>query len=446
VSERLVVIGGDAAGMASASQARRQDGSLEIVALERGHYTSYSACGIPYLVAGDVGSVQDLVARTPDEFRSQYRIDVRMRHEVTGVDLADRFLEVRDLDRARTIRMPFDQLLFGTGARPIRPDLPGISSPWVHGVQTLDDGERLLAAAKESRCRHVVVIGAGYIGLEMAEAFHRWGANVVMVDAGATPMSRTLDPDMGGRLTGVIEGLGVEVHLGERVLAFEDHHVVTDRGRHRADIAVLGLGVTPNSDLAAAAGVGLGARGAIGVDARQRTDVDGVWAAGDCADTYDLVARRRIHIALGTVANRSARVAGINIGGGYARFPGVVGTAITKVCGTEVARTGLTEAAAERAGFAFVVARIESTARSGYYPGAEPMTVKMLAERGTGRILGAQIVGGAGSAKRIDTVATVLHAGMTVEQVIDLDLAYAPPFSPVWDPVQVAARKAASLL
>jgi NADPH-dependent 2,4-dienoyl-CoA reductase/sulfur reductase-like enzyme len=209
---------------------------------------------------------------------------------------------------------------------------------------------------------------------------------------------------------------------------------------------VLGLGVTPNSELAKCAGITTGVRDAIEVDRRQRTSAEGVWSAGDCADTWHLVSNRRIHIALGTVANKTSRVAGINIGGGNATFAGVVGTAITRVCGTEVARTGLTEREATAGGFDYVTATIESTARAGYFPGAEKMTVKVLAERRSGRLLGGQIVGGEGAAKRIDTLATALHARMGVEEMIDLDLAYAPPFSPVWDPVQVAARKAASAL
>jgi NADPH-dependent 2,4-dienoyl-CoA reductase/sulfur reductase-like enzyme len=209
---------------------------------------------------------------------------------------------------------------------------------------------------------------------------------------------------------------------------------------------VLGLGVTPNSELAGDAGVTLGARGAVEVDARQRTSVEGVWAAGDCADTWHRVTRRRVHIALGTVANKTARIAGVNIGGGYARFPGVVGTAITKVCGTEVARSGLTEHEAQAAGFEYATATVETTTTAGYFPSAEKMHIKMLAERGTGRVLGAQIVGGAGSAKRIDTVATAITAEMDVYEVLELDLAYAPPFSSVWDPVQAVARKLAPVL
>ncbi len=437
-----MVIGGDAAGMAAASQARRLHPDLDIVALERGTRTSYSACGIPYLVAGDVDGPDDLVARTPDEFRREHRIDVRLRHEATAVDLDARTVEVRSIEHDRTFRLGFDQLMIGTGARPIRPDLPGIDGPEIWGVQTLDDGCHLLARAKELGCRDVVVVGAGYIGLEMAEAFHRWGARVVLVEANERPMSRTLDPDMGDRLVGQVRGLGIEARFGERVQGFEPGAVHTASGPVRADLVVLGLGVSPEATLAEQAGLTLGVRGAISVDRRQQTSIPGVWAAGDCAETYHRVSQRRVHVALGTVANKTARVAGVNIAGRYATFPGVVGTAITKVCSTEVARTGLSTAEATRAGFDAVTAVVETTTRSGYFPGAEPMVAKAIAERGTGRLLGFQIVGGQGAAKRIDTAATAITAEMTVMDVVELDLAYAPPFSSVWDPVQVAARAA----
>jgi len=432
--------------MAAASQVRRLRPDLDIVALERGHYTSYSACGIPYLVGGDVASFDDLVARTPDQFRRDHRIDVRMGHEAMAIDLDARSVEVRDLEHDRTFRLGFDQLMIGTGAKPIRPDLPGINSERVRGVQTLDDGCHLLAQARQLGCKDVVVVGAGYIGLEMAEAFHRWGARVVLIEGHERPMSRTLDGDMGDRLVGHIEKLGIDARFGERVEGFEPGQVITRSGPVRADMVVLGLGVAPESTLAEQAGLELGSRDSIRVNRRQATSVAGVWSAGDCAETYHLVSQRRIHVALGTVANKTARVAGVNMAGRYATFPGIVGTAVTKVCSTEVARTGLATAEAERAGFEPVSAVVEATTRAGYFPGAEPMTVKAIAERGTGRLLGMQIVGGAGSAKRIDTAATAITAGMSAADVIELDLSYAPPFSPVWDPVQVAARAVAKLV
>jgi NADPH-dependent 2,4-dienoyl-CoA reductase/sulfur reductase-like enzyme len=222
--------------------------------------------------------------------------------------------------------------------------------------------------------------------------------------------------------------------------------VHTDAGQFPADLAVLGLGVAPNSALAKDAGIELGSRGSITVDPQQRTSAEGVWAAGDCADSFHLVSRRRVHIALGTVANKQGRVAGINIGGGYATFPGVVGTAITRVCDTEIARTGLAEFEARNAGLEFVTGTVESTTRAGYFPGTAALTVKVVAERGTGRMLGGQIVGADRAGKRIDTLATAITAGMTAAEVVDLDLSYAPPISPVWDPVQIAARRAADLL
>ena len=442
MSERLVVIGGDGAGMSAASNARRLSADLEIVALERGTRTSYSACGIPYLVAGDVSGPDALIARTPQEFRDKLRIDVRTRHEALAVDLDSRTVEVRDLAHERTLTLPFDQLLIATGARPIRPDLPGIDSSGVVGVRTIDDGEALLAHAKEIGTRKVVMVGGGYVGLEMAEAFVRWGADVTLIDSG-TQVMPTLDPDMAELVGQALVKVGVDLRTGVRAQAFEVGRVITDHGDIPADLVVLGLGVVPDASLAAEAGIALGARGAIAVDRRQRTGSDGVWAAGDCAESHHLVSGRQVHVALGTVANKQGRVAGINLGGGYARFPGVVGTAITKICETEVARTGLTEREAEAAGFGWVTARIESVVRAGYLPDAGNAVVKLLAERGTGRLLGGQIVGDHGSAKRVDTIATAITAGMTVFDVIDLDLSYAPPFSGVWDLVQVAARQAA---
>ncbi len=445
MSERLLVIGGDAGGMAAASQARRRKPYMEIVALERGNRTSYSACGIPYLVAGDVASADDLIARTPEQFRDQYRIDVRMRHEVMGIDLDARRVEVHDHERSRTFQLGFDLLQIGTGARPIRPDIPGIALPHIHGVQTVDDGVALLERARQSMCRKVVVIGGGYIGIEMAEAFIRWGAEVTLIE-GNDQLMRTFDPDMAAPIAAAMRKQGVDVRLGVRAQGFEADEVLTDAGPIASDLVVLGLGVIPNSELAGDAGVTLGVRNSIRVDRRQQTSVAGVYAAGDCAESFHRVSRRQVHVALGTVANKQGRVAGINLGGGYATFPGVVGTAITKVCSTEMARTGLNESEAARNGFVYEAVTISSTTRAGYFPDTKPISVKLLAERGSRRVIGAQIVGEEGAAKRIDVLATAITAEMTVDDVIDLDLAYAPPFSGVWDAVHIAARKGAQAL
>ncbi len=440
------MIGGDAGGMAAAMQARRRKPYLEIVALEKGAWTSYSACGIPYLVGGDVASLEDLVARSPDEFRERHRIDVRLHHEAVGIDAAARTVEVRDHAKRRTLTLGFDQLHVATGARPIRPDLPGIGLDHVRGVQTLDDAKALLDQARTSRCRSVAVVGGGYIGLEMAEAFIRWGASVTLVE-GSEQLMRTLDGDMAARLLRPLRDLGVDVRLGTPVAGFEPGRVLLPDGAGlAADLVVLGLGVVPNAELAGEAGAARGRRGALVVDRRQRTSLDGVYAAGDCCESHHLVSGRPIHVALGTVANKQGRVAGINLGGGYATFPGVVGSAITKVCSLEVGRTGLTEREAAAEGFDAVAATIEATTIAGYLPDTKPMAMKLVAERGTGRLLGGQIVGEERSAKRIDTVATALHARLRVDELIDLDLAYAPPFSSTWDPIHVAARQLVSLV
>ncbi|MEY2438006.1 MAG: hypothetical protein QOF97_2842 [Acidimicrobiaceae bacterium] len=445
MTRRLAVIGGDAGGMSAAAQARRTDPSLEIVALEKSEWTSYSACGIPYVVSGVIDSIDELVARSPQEHRDRSRIDVRTRHEVEAIDVAAGRLDVRDHGHARTIQVPFDLLLLGMGARPIRPDVPGVDLPEVHGVQTLADAASLLRRAEASECRNVVVVGAGYIGLEMAEAFVIRGARVIVVERGAHVM-RTLDAEMAAPIEAAMRRIGIDLRLGVDVTGFEPGTVHTTVGSLPADVIVLGLGVEPNADLAAAAGIELGVRGAVHVNRRQETSVAGVYAAGDCAESWHIVSQRPVHVALGTVANRQGRVAGTNLGGGYATFPGVVGTAITKVCSTEVARTGLTEHEATTAGFAFVSATIDSTTIAGYLPDAPAVTVKALAERGSGRLLGAQIVGGQGAAKRIDVFATALHAGFTAQEVFDLDLSYAPPYSPLWDPITVSAKALLAVL
>jgi NADPH-dependent 2,4-dienoyl-CoA reductase/sulfur reductase-like enzyme len=338
--------------------------------------------------------------------------------------------------------MGFDQLLIATGGIPARPDLPGIDDPHVHGVQTLGDAERLLAEVTARDVRKVVVVGGGYIGLEMAEAFVLRGAHVTLLDQGRQVMS-TLDPDMADLVLEALRRFGVDVRLGEGAKGFEDGQVQTESGVLPADLVVLGLGVAPNSALARDAGLAVGVRDSIRVDRRQQTSAPGVWSAGDCCESTHLVSGRPVHIALGTIANKQSRVAGINIGGGYATFGGVVGTAITKICNVEVARTGLSEREATEAGFLFHSTVIEARTRARYLAESPPATVKLLTERGTGRLLGGQIVGEEGAGKRIDVLATALTAGMTVQTMIDLDLGYAPPFSPVWDPVLVAARVAA---
>ncbi len=452
MGRRLVVIGGDAGGMAAATAARRQDPNLDVVALERGRWTSYSACGIPYLIGGEVKRLEDLVVRRPQELRDSLGIDVRMRCEAVAIDLEAGKVEVRNHEQGRTFQLGFDLVHLGTGARPLRPPLPGIDLPFVCGVQTLDDAAELLRHVTHpppwapTGISRVVVVGAGYIGLEMAEAFVRRRVAVSVVTDKAEVMP-TLDEDIAAHVTRAMRGLGVTVLCGTKATGFEPGSVHTEGASLPADLVVLGLGVAPNAQLAEEAGLDVGAAGAIRVDRRQRTSASAAYAAGDCCTSRNLVSGREVYVALGTVTNKQARVAGTNLGGGYATFAGVLGTAVTKVCDLEVGRSGLNETEAAEAGFSAVAATIESTTTAGYLPeAAGKIRVKVVAERGSGRLLGAQIVGrGPGAAKRIDVVATALTAGMTCDEVAELDLGYAPPFSPLWDPVAIAARKAAAL-
>ena len=446
--ERLLIVGGDAAGMSAATQARRRRDptELQIVAFERGRYTSYSACGIPYYVGGTVEELEALIVRTPEEFRKNNEIDAHIHHEVTAIDVDARKVTVRDLAASVERTEGFDQLVIATGATPIKPSWPGFDSDGVFGVQVLGDGVAIQRWVDEEQPTRAVVIGGGYIGLEMAEALKVRGIEVALIDVARQPMA-TLDEDMGALVAERMRDLGIGLFLDEKVVGIENTNgrasaVVTEERSVPADIVILGMGVRPNIEVAEEAGIEIGSSGAIRVDRQMLTSAEGVWSAGDCAEKFHLVSRRRVSIPLGTHANKEGRVAGINIGGGYETFPGVVGTATSKVCDIEVARTGLNEREATEAGFQFVMNTSDSTTRAGYFPDSRPIKTKLVVEKQSGRLLGAQIIGEEGAAKRIDVLATALWNGMSVEQMLNLDLSYAPPFAPVWDPVLIAARRA----
>ena len=405
---------------------------------------------MPYLVGRVIDDAEALIARTPETFRSKQNIDVSLQTEAVEIDTKAGRVRYHSLENGREGWEPYDDLLIATGAAPFCPTVPGHGAEGIFGLNTLESGLRVRRFVDEEKPRRAVVIGGGYIGLEMAEALILRDLDVSLVEM-APQVMNTLDPDMGTLVSDALRDVGASLYLEERLEAFETgargiQAVVTDQRTIPADLVILGLGVRPNSSIAAEAGLPLGEKGAIRVNDRQQTGVDGIWSAGDCAESFHLVSRRPIHIALGTVANKQGRVAGINLGGEDATFPGVVGTAVSKVCQYEVARTGLQEKEINRLGLDFVQTRIESRTRAGYYPEAGRMTVKILAEKGSGRLLGGQIVGVEGAAKRIDVMATALHAGFTVDEMINLDLSYAPPYSPVWDPVLIAAREVAKLV
>jgi NADPH-dependent 2,4-dienoyl-CoA reductase/sulfur reductase-like enzyme len=335
--------------------------------------------------------------------------------------------------------------MVAVGAVPIWPDVAGADADRIFGANNLKTATRIKEIIDDEELKRAVIVGGGYIGLEMAEAFVLRGLKVSLVEQ-ADEVMNTLDSDMGALVSAALEEAGVTLYRRESLQGFDVRHervraVVTDQREIPADIVILGMGVRPNTSLAEKAGIPLGEKGAVKVNERMQTEIDNIWSAGDCVESFHLVSKKPFYVALGTVANKQGRIAGINIGGGNATFPGVVGTAISKICEVGVARTGLQEKEIQQLGLDYVSAQIESKTRAGYYPDAENITVKVLAEKDSGRLLGGQIVGRGDAAKRIDVLATALHAGFTVQEMIHLDLSYAPPFSPVWDPVLIAVRQ-----
>ena len=434
--------------MSAAAVARRRDPSADVFVLERGPYMSYSTCGIPYFVSGTIDDAQDLIARSPEEFR-EAGIDVRPRCEVEEIDLRARTLTYRDHDARTERRESFDTLVYATGATAVKPPVPG--AELAEPVRTVEGAERLLARLGQSADgAAAVVIGGGYLGIEMAEAFTSRGLGVTLVDRGDQLMG-TLDPDMAVHVQEAAEKAGIRVLLStdvQEITAGRDGRpraVATSAGELAADHVVLSTGARPATDLAAAAGLALGPTGAVRVDDHQRCPGhDGVYAAGDCAESRHRLLDAPVNVQLGTHANKQGRVAGTNATGGDVAFPGVIGTAVSRLCRYEVARTGLTEGEAAAAGVPVVAAKIEGRTRAGYYPGSGPIWVKLVAHAGDGRLLGGQIVGVEGAAKRIDVLATAIWTELAVGELEMLDFGYAPPFSGVYDPLLIAARQAAN--
>ena len=459
MGERVVVIGADAAGMSAAHQALRTAKAggreLDVVVLERSTHTSYSACGIPYWIAGDVPRQDKLVARTAAKHRS-LGVDLRLGTTAVALDLDAGHVTAAAADGTEGT-LGFDHLVLATGAHP---RVPGWaldpSGAWIRGVRvvkTLDDGAAWVErVSRDRRPDRAVVVGGGYIGIETAEAFVRRGLRTTLVTK--REVMGSLDPDMGSRVRQAMTMGGVEVVCSEEVDALEtraDGSVAAVRAggdAFPADVVALGIGVTPATELAKDAGLPLGEFGGLLPDERQLV-ADGVWGVGDCCETTERVEGHRVFVPLGTHANKQGRVAGENLAGGSAVFGGVLGTAVTQFSAggehVEIGRTGPTTEQASAWGEEVVSLVTESTTAASYMPQAAPIAVKVLA-RPSGRLLGMQIVGGAGSAKRIDTAAAALWFSARVEDVAGMDLSYAPTFSPVWDPVQIASRRLADRL
>lgn len=438
---RLLVIGGMAAGMSAASKLRRLRPEWEVTVLDAGEDLSYGACGIPYAIGGLAAGMEELVALSSEEIASR-GIEVRLRHRALEVREGRKSVPVEDLRNGRRREEAYDALLLATGAIPVWPEIRGLEGDNLFSLHTLADGRRLAGHLDAERPRSAVVWGTGYIGVEMAENLARKGLSVTLLNRSERILRALAVPVRERTVSALAEGgvrllLGAEVvevrRAGGRIVALD-----TDRGEVTADLFLVATGVRPNTEFLRGSPVLLSPGGAIRVDDTCATGVHGIWAAGDCCEVRHLVTGRPAYIPLGTTANKMGRVAGANIAGTRERFPGVVGTAVTRAFNLEVGVTGLDPSEARTAGFEPVEAWVEAGSRAGYYPGGGVVTVHLTADR-RGKLLGGQVAGPEGTKGRVDALAVALTAGMKVEEFASLDLAYAPPFAPVWDPLLIAA-------
>ena len=440
---RFVIIGGDAAGMSAASKAKRNDSGMEIIVLEQTSDVSYSACGMPYNIADPKRDMDELIVRRAEVFREKQRIDVQLGHKVQRIDRANKKVMGRGPD-GKDFDMVFDKLLIATGARARVLNIPGNDLPGVVVLKSLEDGRILKNYIEAHEVQRAAIMGTGYIGLEMAEAFHARNVAIHMFDVipGLLPWM----PEMMAEVVRKeLEDKGVQLHMGSNVQSIEQvgqHLGLNFNGSGvEVDMVLMSVGIVPNSEMAAEAGLELGPSNAIAVDKTLRTSDPDIFAAGDCADAFHVVTGKRVWIPLALRANRSGWAVADNIAGNTVELPGVAGTAVFKVLDLEVAHTGLSLHEAVTAGIDPVQETVQSRSRAHAHPGNQTIHVNLLADKKTGKLIGGNMVGKEGVAHRIDAVAVALHANMTVEEFFQCDLAYAPPFSPVWDPMLTAANQ-----
>jgi len=444
MAPRIVIVGGVAAGMSAATRARRLNERSPITVLERGGYISFANCGLPYYLSGRISGAGNLLLATPEGVRSRYRIDARVRHEVTAIDRAAKRVEGFDHVGDRRFSAPYDKLILATGATPVVPPLPNADAPNVFSLRSMEDMQAIRRWLETDRPRHAVIVGAGFVGLEMAEALVDCGLEVTIVERAAAPLP-ALDPEMAGYVRDVLDEHDVRLLTGAGLVALHtEQGVVTevevDGGeRVPADMVILSMGVRPNVALGEAAGLKVGDSGALAVDEYLRTSDPDIYAAGDAAEVVHRVTGQTMHIPLAGPANRLGRLAGEHAAtGASARADRVLGTAILRIFDLAMGVTGLTAAAAAKAGIVADVAYVHPNHRAGYYPDTKQIHLKLVYEEATGRLLGAQAVGRAGVDKRLDVIATAIHFGGTVNDLASLDLAYAPQFSSAKDPVHEA--------
>ncbi len=443
---RLLIIGGGAAGMSAATAARRLQANREIVVLERGPHVSFVLCGLPYFVSGIVKDLDSLIAHTPEYFRAERNIDVRTGHEVKRIDAENATVEFVDVATREKGVISYDKLVIAAGAQPIVPNIRGLGLPGVFALRALEGGAAIKDFIVRRPVRRAAIIGAGYIGLEMAESLQTAGARVTMIEASDSVLPGS-EPEIAALIEEQLRRQGVELLKRQLALSIEPNaeatvdRVTTDNGDVEADMVLIAAGARPDAAIARETGIDVGETGGIVTDETMRTNIPDIYAAGDCVEARHLITGRPIFLPLGTTANKQGRVAGENACGGHAFFPGILGSLAFRLFDIEVARTGLSHDQAQAAGFAPVSAVVRFPSHSQFYPDAEMLTVKLVADQRSGRLLGAQMAGNGPVSRRIDVVATALHAKMTVSDLIHLDLAYTPPLGTVWEGIQLAAQE-----
>jgi NADPH-dependent 2,4-dienoyl-CoA reductase/sulfur reductase-like enzyme/rhodanese-related sulfurtransferase len=446
---KLVIVGGVAGGASAAARARRLSEDAEVVLIERGPDVSFANCGLPYYLGGEIADRDKLLVVTPERLKARLNLDVRTRSSVEAIDRARKTVRVRDLATGREYEEPYDKLILAPGAAPIRPPLPGIDLPGVFTLRNLQDVDRIKERL-DGGVRRAVVIGAGFIGLELVENLARRGVSTTVVEL-QDQVLPPFDKEMTTPVAQELAGRGVTLQLGQSAEAFEPAAdgltVVLKSGRRLpAHLVVLGVGVRPESRLAVEAGLAVGPRGGIRVNEHLQTSDPDVYAVGDAIEVTDFVTGEPAQVPLAGPANRQGRLAADHAFGRPARYRGTQGTAIVRVFGKTAALTGTSEKSLERAGRPYRKVYVHPTHHAGYYPGAEAMTLKLLFDPESGRVLGAQAVGGAGVDKRIDVLAVAIQAGMSVFDLEEMELAYAPQYGSAKDPVNMAGFVAAGLL
>jgi NADPH-dependent 2,4-dienoyl-CoA reductase/sulfur reductase-like enzyme len=440
---RFVIIGGDAAGMSAASRAKRNMPELDVLVLEQSEDVSYSACGMPYNIADPQREMDDLVVRQAHVFREKQNIDLRTGHLAEEIDTENRAVRGK-IRKGGKFDVKYDYLLIATGASPIMPDIPGVDLPGVMGLKSLEHGRMIKSFIIEKGVKKVIILGMGYIALEMVEALCARDIEVEMVKPRSVFLP-WLHEDLSAAVKKEIDENGVISHLGHKVLRIEKDskllNVTCEDKNLTGDMVLIAMGVKPNSELAMNAGLKLGPSNAIGVDKMLNTSDKLIYSAGDCADSFHVVTGKKTWIPLALRANRSGWAVADNVSGKNVELQGVAGTAVFKVFDMQVARTGLNMSEAREADFDPVEVAIKARSRAHAHPGSQEIHVQMVGDRITGKLLGAQLVGREGAAHRVNAPAVALHAGMTVKEFSQSDLAYAPPFSPTWDPLLTAANQ-----